>query len=874
MNAKKQLSKLYIVGVFLIVGGFLALLFSVFTLWAQPAAAAERLVTTTADSGPGSLRQVLADAQAGDTITFDLTYPAEILLSQTEEILIDKNLTITGPGADLLTIKTSNYEGIGARIFKIAAGTVVTISDLTFANAGGYGTLARQGGAIYNAGSLTLIRCTFTNNASQEGGAIYNEGTLTLSHSLVSNNVGGEAYHDGDVYGAGVYNSMNGTGVIEYTTIDGNGPDQWFDPGGEYELFGGGIYNLGALEVRYSTIEYNQGYEGAGIYNQVNSVLTLTHSTVANNYAQLEIVDPDTWDTTYEGYGGGIHNSGQLTALNSTLYANSAYQDGGGIHNWWGASLSLEHVTIGNNYAGSRGNGEGGGLWADGAVSLKNSVLAENSADQNPDCASGGAAFISEDYNLVETLGNCAISNAGNDRLDWAITLFFHRFAANGGPTDTYAPYTNSILVNSIPITNCTTITDQRGVPRPQNNPNDIEACDIGAYETATMGWDGDGGDGSWLNDTNWTWDVRPGMGDVAHLGSTTPVTVTYDETQETTSVGFINLTGSGVTLQQAGYVRLEHNYTQSAGTFNGDPTDEMALGTFSLSGGLFHAPGEMRLSGNFLHNGGVFEANGGELVFMFSPTQTISGDNIFYDLTIGKWAVDSTVDASSSTLIVTNQLTVTKGIFRSASSYHHVQIEVEGTLELSGDITVSGDWINNGAVITNGHIISFTGTGPQILQETRVVSGTGTVRFLDDGRGGGVLVDANGQGLGQVTVTERLNADCTTEAGEVFGRCFDIETENAPGSGVTLTFLFYADEIPAGQSCDASEVYHWNGSAWEAMTRDSSYGSDGRMCGSEPYSIRVTGVTDFSPFVLKSDGVPSGEPAGEHTVYLPLVLR
>ena len=38
-------------------------------------------VTNTNDSGAGSLRQALADANDGDTIDFNLTYPATITLT-------------------------------------------------------------------------------------------------------------------------------------------------------------------------------------------------------------------------------------------------------------------------------------------------------------------------------------------------------------------------------------------------------------------------------------------------------------------------------------------------------------------------------------------------------------------------------------------------------------------------------------------------------------------------------------------------------------------------------------------------------------------------------------------------------------------------
>ena len=49
-------------------------------------------------------------------------------------------------------------------------------------------------------------------------------------------------------------------------------------------------------------------------------------------------------------------------------------------------------------------------------------------------------------------------------------------------------------------------------------------------------------------------------------------------------------------------------------------------------------------------------------------------------------------------------------------------------------------------------------------------------------------------------------------------------------------------------------EVYHRVGSSWVQKTRDASYGTDGRMCGSDPRSIRVNDVDSFSPFVLNQE--------------------
>src|SRR5205807_6799416 len=59
------------------------------------------VVTNTNDSGPGSLRQALADANDGDVIGFAVT--ATIGLTS-GELLVTKNITISGPGAENLAV--------------------------------------------------------------------------------------------------------------------------------------------------------------------------------------------------------------------------------------------------------------------------------------------------------------------------------------------------------------------------------------------------------------------------------------------------------------------------------------------------------------------------------------------------------------------------------------------------------------------------------------------------------------------------------------------------------------------------------------------------------------------------------------------------
>src|SRR5262245_565297 len=105
-------------------------------------------VTTLADGGPGSLRAAVARANAhpgADTIDSDSGLTGTIALTGGELDLTD-DLTITGPGADKLTVSGSNL----SRVFQVEAGETVSISGLTIAG-GNAGT--GNGGGIDNFGA-------------------------------------------------------------------------------------------------------------------------------------------------------------------------------------------------------------------------------------------------------------------------------------------------------------------------------------------------------------------------------------------------------------------------------------------------------------------------------------------------------------------------------------------------------------------------------------------------------------------------------------------------------------------------------------------------------------------------------------------------
>ena len=114
-------------------------------------------LTDLNDSGAGSLRAAIAAAAPGDTINFSVT--GTIMLAS--ELAIDKNLTIQGPGANLLTISGNN----AVRVFNIGSlspGINVTLTGLTIASG--------IGGGIYNNSTLTITNSTLAGNSANNSG--------------------------------------------------------------------------------------------------------------------------------------------------------------------------------------------------------------------------------------------------------------------------------------------------------------------------------------------------------------------------------------------------------------------------------------------------------------------------------------------------------------------------------------------------------------------------------------------------------------------------------------------------------------------------------------------------------------------------------
>ena len=240
-----------------------------------PALGATTTVTNTNDSGLGSLRQALANANDGDTI--DATGVSGVITLTTGELLVGKTVTINGPGAEVLAVDGN----ASSRVFHISSGKKATISGLTIRN----GHADNVGGGIEN-----------------ESGA-----TLTVANTTVSDNTAGSVGNPA-VEGGGIYNL--GTLTIVNSTVSGNAA-------GGISGAGGGIFNNGPLTITSSTFSANTAIAGAGVHNDdLASTVTITNSTFSGNAASA--------------YGGACFNGGPMQISNSTFSGNSA-RTGGGI---------------------------------------------------------------------------------------------------------------------------------------------------------------------------------------------------------------------------------------------------------------------------------------------------------------------------------------------------------------------------------------------------------------------------------------------------------------------------------------------------------------------------------------------------------------
>jgi hypothetical protein len=295
------------------------------------------VVTNTNDSGPGSLRQAIADAWSGDSITFALTgCPCTIqITSNTYEI--STSLNILGPGANQLAINGGTFLN-----FRIYSGNVL-IDGLTIT-----GTSVASGGGIWSDGNLTLTDSVVSNNGRVTGGlgGIQSRGgILRVERSTISGN--------GGAGGGGIYGF--GTMTVVDSTIYGNAGS----------MFGGGITSSGSLIVINSTISDNASVFGGGILKD-QGPLILINSTITNNHGGFS-------GTNYSGSGLTLRGGSSAFVYNTIIAGNNNVWDGTQDDIGGGAIDSAINNLIGNPaYSGGVTHGVNGNIVGNNGVGIIN----------------------------------------------------------------------------------------------------------------------------------------------------------------------------------------------------------------------------------------------------------------------------------------------------------------------------------------------------------------------------------------------------------------------------------------------------------------------------------------------------------------------
>ncbi|MBV8353894.1 MAG: hypothetical protein JO101_01130, partial [Candidatus Eremiobacteraeota bacterium] len=352
------------------------------------------VVSSTADSGAGTLRDAIANAHSGDTIAFFVggtnpssvsrrlkSCPCQISLASTLPTISGKTLTITGPGKTQLTIGGTSPGSENVQLFNVSNTGNLTLDGMTLAYSTPTGV---PGGAIYNNGTLTVgstgstSTIVFDHNTASpfapnpaRGGAIYNDtsGNLTVRAASFTNNSAGQG---GAIYSAGTI-TVNSAGA----SFSGNAANT---DGGAIDVASG------TAAISNATFSTNQAATGGAIEFDVAPTTFSTNTFTSNSTG-----------TAATGTGGAVAVEGALTVseTGNTYTSNSAGSasnqgQGGAVYTSGGTYTVSGSVFSGNSATGTSG-ATGGAIFASGGLVVQQSSGGNSTFDNNSATAQSNA---------------------------------------------------------------------------------------------------------------------------------------------------------------------------------------------------------------------------------------------------------------------------------------------------------------------------------------------------------------------------------------------------------------------------------------------------------------------------------------------------
>ena len=313
------------------------------------------------------------------------------------------------------TIQSAVDAALDGDLIDIGPGTyvervLVATPNLTFAGAGAGSTVVEGPleAFFFNTAAQTATLTGVTLHTVGASTCLYNRAALTVRDSVIEGctaSAGGGIYTSGDL-------------VLERVTVRNNTATP-----SSYGL-GGGIYVDGnvaltgpVVRILDSEVTGNLALIGGGIYIEPGARVFVDSTLISTNNAG------DTTGTyPYTGVGGGIRTYGELHLTNSTLSANTADLNGGGVAVRYGnVPVRIANTLFTGNATQVESFDNGAGSWGGGLyVESDGDVTVIGSAFEGNIAGQGGGIGV---YNLLRTssvtvshgsiTGNVAYGNGG-----------------------------------------------------------------------------------------------------------------------------------------------------------------------------------------------------------------------------------------------------------------------------------------------------------------------------------------------------------------------------------------------------------------------------------------------------------------------------
>ncbi|MBN1358941.1 MAG: right-handed parallel beta-helix repeat-containing protein [Sedimentisphaerales bacterium] len=242
------------------------------------------------------------------------------------------------------------------------------------------------GGMVNDAGSPTIIDCTFQDNVAAEGAGLHN---INDSHPVLNRCV---FFSNAAAEGGGAMYNHSSSPILSNCTFTVN-----------RALLGGAMFNDAQSNAALTSCEFRaSSAPGAG-------------GALYNSQSQCMLADCTFEENSTAGSGAALANDrGELTLLKCVLRANSAAKNGAVIYNLPGGKVTAINCLFSGNSATV-----GGGVWSGNGTEtiLSNCTFTRNFAQ------AGGALYST--LNAQATLANCIL---------WGDTP--HELDGNAGATD------------------------------------------------------------------------------------------------------------------------------------------------------------------------------------------------------------------------------------------------------------------------------------------------------------------------------------------------------------------------------------------------------------------------------------------------------